>query len=59
MTNRKQSLDVDFNFCDRADIETSVAKWAKWLKSGLLCMVVLSADDYNSAFTLAGIAEER
>lgn len=49
----KQSLDAVFNvralFRDtRADIETCVGNWARWLKTrGLLCMVVLAADDYN------------
>lgn len=34
----------------RAVIKECVASWAKWLKrNGLLCMVVLAADDYNSA----------
>ncbi|KAE8378975.1 S-adenosyl-L-methionine-dependent methyltransferase [Aspergillus bertholletiae] len=49
----QQSLDAVFNvralFRDtRADIETCVGNWARWLKvGGFLCMVVLAADDYN------------
>lgn len=50
-----QNLDAIFNvralFRDtREEIETCVSNWAKWLKpQGLLCMVVLAADDYNPA----------
>jgi SAM-dependent methyltransferase len=50
-----QNLDAIFNvralFRDtRVEIETCVGNWAKWLKpGGLLCMVVLAADDYNPA----------
>lgn len=53
--NGEQTLDAVFNvralFRDtRADIEGCVSSWEKWLKrSGLLCMVVLAADDYNPA----------
>lgn len=53
--NGEQSLDAVFNVRalyrnNRADIETCIAKWAKWLKSGgILCMAVLTADDYNPA----------
>ncbi|KAJ5745042.1 S-adenosyl-L-methionine-dependent methyltransferase [Penicillium manginii] len=49
------TLDAVFNvralFRNKRNIiEMCVGNWAKWLKrGGLLCMVVLAADDYNPA----------
>lgn len=51
----EEPLDAVFNVRalfnhDRKDIEGCVQKWGSWLHSGgLLCLVVLAADDYDPA----------
>jgi len=56
----EQPLDAIFNIRAsfgkfRQDIESIVQNWRIWLQSnGLLCMVVLAADDYDPAKIVRG-----